>query len=292
MAKKYFTKKSLTPSKQISLLKERGITFTDYEQALHYLTYHNYYFISGYIYYFEKKSAIRTHELERKVDFSDIIELVNFDQSLRNLCFQAIQTIEIAVRTSIARNLSLQFGPFCLENENIYFDASFSNNLMKIIDDLLKKHKSEAFITHFTNTYIEKKPPVWITIELLTFGNISKIYSNLIRKQQKNIARDFKVDHTILVSWLKALTELRNTCAHHNRLWNKVFVNFPKIRKVDMSFPIHLRKRNHLGSFLPLFFHLLEVIDENRDIEDKLLELFKKCKLIKSFDLGLEKWWK
>ena len=118
------------------------------------------------------------------------------------------------------------------------------------------------------------------------------MYSNLKAEDQKIIAGDFKVDHVILESWLKALTELRNTCAHHARLWNKVFVNFPKIRKADKGFPVSSGKVNRLGSFIPIFIHFLQVINEKNEWEEALLNILKSCPLIKPFDMGLTGWWK
>jgi len=119
MEKIHFNKKSLSPQEQIDLLKNRGVSFTDESKALHFLKYHNYYYISGYIYYFELKDEIRTHKLESNIDFNDIIKLVNFDHKLRDLFFVVIQTLEIALRIAIARTLALKHGPFCLENTEI-----------------------------------------------------------------------------------------------------------------------------------------------------------------------------
>lgn len=147
------------------------------------------------------------------------------------------------------------------------------------------------FISHFFNTYQESRPPVWIIIEILTFGNISWLYNQFSTNLQKIIAGDFGVDHTILVSWLRALTELRNTCAHHSRLWNKVFVNYPKIRRADQTFPLIPAMENRLGSFIPLILQLLNITGEKPGWNTACLELLTNNSLIRSSDLGLQKWW-
>ncbi|EKD26253.1 MAG: putative phage AbiD protein [uncultured bacterium] len=292
MEKILYTKPSLAPTQQIELLSERGILFSNKEQSEKYLTYHNYYYISGYIYYFEKKDSFRTHQFKKQINFNDIVLLVNFDQTLREQCFNALQTIEIAIRSSIARNLSLLYGPFCLEKKDIFRREDFNYRLIEIIKKSLVDHRNEAFITHFSNKYTNPIPPVWVIIEILTIGNISAIYGYLKTELQKRIAADFNIDHTILESWLKAITELRNTCAHHARLWNKVFVNHPKIRKIDEHFPIQQNMVNRLGSFIPLIIHFLCLIDEKTDWENKVLSILKGCSLIKPSDLGLTQWWK
>jgi hypothetical protein len=37
---------------------------------------------------------------------------------------------------------------------------------------------------------------------------------------RKMVARAFGYDQTVLVSWFRAVNDLRNKCAHHNRTWN------------------------------------------------------------------------
>ena len=38
---------------------------------------------------------------------------------------------------------------------------------------------------------------------------------------------DPDLDQKTLVSWMASLNEVRNACAHHSRLWNKVLTNRP-----------------------------------------------------------------
>jgi hypothetical protein len=45
------------------------------------------------------------------------------------------------------------------------------------------------------------------------------------------VAHTFNLQHDILQSWLHALTFGRNICAHHCRIWNRVFTIRPKIPK-------------------------------------------------------------
>ena len=78
-----YAKPSLTIQQQLDLLQNRGITIEDRAAAARFLTFHNYYYLSGYVYYFEKSAPVRTHELSRSVAFSDLIRLARFDRDLR-----------------------------------------------------------------------------------------------------------------------------------------------------------------------------------------------------------------
>lgn len=290
MAKISYNKTSFTVQQQIELLKSRGLAIPHTSEAERYLRYHNYYQISGYIYYFEFKSSTRTHCLAQAISFDDIVALIQFDKNLRESFFSATSYIEMAIRCSVSYQLSQSYGPFCFQKHEIFRDSSKAKDFKKYLDKALLSHKNEPFISHHTNTYKEPIPPAWIMVEILSFGNISWLYSHLQTGLQKKIASDFNVHRSILVSWLKALTELRNTCAHHFRLWNKVFVNYPKIRKTDKSFPIIEGMESSLGSFLPMVGHLLHVVDERIDWKSEFLHLINTMPLIQPKDMGLHSW--
>lgn len=290
MNKVPFQKPSTTPRQQVELLHSRSITISDTSAAEHYLSYHNYYYVSGYIFYFEKKEATRSHVLARSVSFDDVVTLIRFDQDIREHFWSAVLAIEAALRAVIAREISLVHGPFCLENPAIYRNPSAHPQFVEKLHKALDEHKNEPFISHFGNKYLEPMPPAWVMIEVCTFGTISRLYSQLTTDLQKRIARCFGVDHMILVSWLKSLTELRNSCAHHARLWNKVFVNYPKIRSADNAFPIMPERHNRLGCFIPLLQHLLSIIDEKKTWGKQLQILICGNKLIRPEDMGLSSW--
>jgi abortive infection bacteriophage resistance protein len=67
--------------------------------------------------------------------------------------------------------------------------------------------------------------------ELISFGTLSQMYANLRKSLRKKIAREFDQPATVFVSWLHALTAVRNACAHHARLWNKELAVKPELPK-------------------------------------------------------------
>ena len=56
-------------------------------------------------------------------------------------------------------------------------------------------------------------------------GTLSKLYANFSDATAKHaVAREFGLNHhKFLRSWLECLAVLRNCCAHHSRLSNRVF---------------------------------------------------------------------
>ena len=286
-----FSKPSTTPEQQVQLLLSRGILIADPAAAVQYLTYHSYYYLSGYVYYFEiKHPGQRTHQLARPVSFQDIQTLINFDQRLREHCLNAVFAIEAALRCVIAHELAATYGPMGLQNPALFRSSVEHPKFVDKLYQALNERKNEPFVKHFSTKYQENIPPAWVMTESLTFGSISWLYSQLTSQLQKHIAQNFRVDHFILVSWLRSLTELRNTCAHHARLWNKVFVNYPKIRNADKAFRLLPGQHNRLGSFIPLIRHMLSVINQKGGWMEELNVLLTGNTLIRPEDMGLLEW--
>jgi abortive infection bacteriophage resistance protein len=95
-----FTKQPLTFEQQFESLKNRGLSFGNQEKASHYLSNISYYRLRAYTYPFQDNKD-SNHPFIRPVSFEEIIELYVFDRRLRILLFNAIEKIEIALRTKI-----------------------------------------------------------------------------------------------------------------------------------------------------------------------------------------------
>ena len=87
-------------------------------------------------------------------------------------------------------------------------------------------------LTHYLDTYTSPTtPPSWLVIELLTAGELQRLYAGLARKYRKAIARELHLTEPVLQSWLKSHVRVRNICAHHGRLWNRFLGVYPAIPK-------------------------------------------------------------
>lgn len=83
-------------------------------------------------------------------------------------------------------------------------------------------HSQEEFILHFKQKYCENYPPAWILAEILPFGVVTNIYSNIkCLRLKKNVAQQFGLQVSPFESWLTIVTLTRNSCCHHARVWNK-----------------------------------------------------------------------
>jgi len=212
-----YTKPPLNFSSQIDLLISRGLIVNDRQTAERFLRQISYYRFSAYCLPFE----VARHKFKSDVTFEQIQQLYEFDRRLRFLIDEALEVIEIALRTVVAYNLSHKFGPFMHEDATkFYEESSHSEWINKLHEEI--EHSRETFITHYKTKYEGfPKIPIWMAVEIMSFSSLSKLIHNLLRKDQIEIAKHFGLHSKVLSSWLHTFTYVRNICAHHARLWNR-----------------------------------------------------------------------
>lgn len=229
-----FDKPPLSNKEIIRLLSERGMIIDDPKRAEHYLNFISYYRLSVYMLPFQDER----HSFKKPVSFEKILRLYSFDRRLRLLSMDALERIEIAFRTVIVNCLSEKCGAFWLEKPDCFHDKNKRNTQASMLEEIRKQieqQKTAPSLEHYYQTYSAPEiPPAWIVFEILPFGCVSRIYENLKRPYRKAVAEKFGIEESILQSWFHALSVLRNSCAHHSRIWNR---KYPfKIKKAN-AFP-------------------------------------------------------
>ena len=225
-----YTKQALSVTEQIDLLKSRGLNLTDYSAATKFLSEVSYFRFIQYLRPMEMDKT--THIFKANSQFEDAVALYNVVSDLRDLIFRAIQRIEIALRTKIIQEFSLEHGPFW------FFDANLAEDDHKYIENVNSidreyQRSKEDFINEHKRNYDKPFfPPAWKTLELVSLGTLSKLYYNFQdNKLKKRIARQFNLpQQEVLESWMRSLSVLRNYCAHHSRIWNRSLPNAPQLK--------------------------------------------------------------
>nr|VFK58713.1 MAG: Abi-like protein [Candidatus Kentron sp. TUN] len=100
-----FTKPPKTFEEQMDLLESRGMIISDRSAAHHHLSHLNYYRLTAYWLPFQENTV--THRFKQETLFDDIINLYMFDKKLRLLLLNAVERIEISVRTQWAYHLCI-----------------------------------------------------------------------------------------------------------------------------------------------------------------------------------------
>ncbi len=205
----------------------------------------------------------------------------------------AIERIEVAIRTQIIYFLAHKYGSHWQDNPSLfkvsrYKDKSgnlVTNDVYTDTQNIIRKHCSskypEVFIQHYLNKYNSPaNPPSWMVMELLTIGELSRLFSALKNNDDKReIAAYFSLHHTIFTSWLHALTYGRNLCAHHSRFWNRDFVIQPDIPKkpLNLAWLSHPNINNRRSFyFLCLIKYILQTVNPGGHLKQRLLEIMDK----------------
>ncbi len=161
-----YQKPALTYSEQIDLLEKRGLRINDKALAANWLSRTNYYRFSAYLYPFRNPDDT----FKPGTDFSFVCDLYNFDRRLRLLVMDAIERIEIWLRTTLTYEMAHKIGPFgYIRKRNFtkgFKHKEFMGQLLKEIE-----RSKEEFVSHYGDKYTgEKHLPIWMATELLTFG--------------------------------------------------------------------------------------------------------------------------
>lgn len=93
--------------------------------ARHYLTHINYYRLRAYWLPFETEPANGDdHAFVADTNFETILAIYVFDRDLRLLLLDAIERIEISLRTTLAQHLATAYGPFAHDDGTHFKDRS------------------------------------------------------------------------------------------------------------------------------------------------------------------------
>jgi len=215
-----FTKAPKTFAEQVQILQAHGLIIPDVAKAEFYLSQLNYYRFAAYCLPFEQDHA--THRFQAGVTFDDVLNIYTFDRELRLLLMDAIERIEVSLRTQLAHHLSHRHGtPHPHLNPAIFGHAErYQASIKKLRNDVCASR--EDFIRHLDRKYQEDLPPIWAVVELMTMGQLSKWFSNIKAAQDRNaISKAYGLNEKVMTSFCEHLSLVRNMAAHHARLWNR-----------------------------------------------------------------------
>ena len=168
-------KPATTFEQQLEILRNRGLVISDNENALNVLRSVNYYRFSAYTLTLKNRS---TNEFHENTTFEDVFRLYEFDSKLRHLLVGVLEAIEIAFRTRVAYEFAHSYGPLGYQKSEYFKKEEFHQDILKELQNAIAKNQ-EIFIEHHKKKY-GGEFPIWVAIELLSFGTVSKIYANML----------------------------------------------------------------------------------------------------------------
>ena len=224
---------------QVVLMK-KYITFRQRKKMREFLGYAGYFRASRY----GKFLLTQVNAFGSKADSKVFFELYDFDVQLRLLLFKYCKKAEVRFKSAIANAVSLKTGDagFYLDRQyytptksekdkktrnrnitffNTKFFANLTNDEEKLRRDVVKHPELREYRKGGTRQ--NNVLPVWAAFSYFEMGTMVMIYSYLrgnLRKEALNYTysqNNYKKEVTKQVdTWLNAVRNLRNYCAHHS----------------------------------------------------------------------------
>ena len=218
-----------TLENQIRILKAKGLVIQNPSVAKKWLSQCNYYnLINGYKELFLDYKRINEdphhHEVfKTNTTIEELKALYDFDRELRILTLKYLFIIERKFKSNLAYYFE-QFHKF--PNAYLYAE-SYNQYKIKEINKtiiILKKEYDRASRTETSHKHYIKSlehVPLWVFINFISFGTCSKMYKNMNPKEQTLISKSLASINapSMFATFMEYLTNIRNICAHDERLY-------------------------------------------------------------------------
>lgn len=268
----------------------KNLLISDTDKVLDIIVKHNYYRLSGYA---KSKCFYNTkeHTFIKGTSFDDIYNLYLFDGELRSLVLKLTEEIELNFRSYISYYIADNFGPLGYLDSKNFFNAGNHKNFDTIVKSKVNKYKAKPFVNHHMKKY-NSKLPIWVLVEILSFTNLSMLYSNLIFDDQKKLisknysSRAVTSNAIDVRDWIHSICDVRNVCAHYEKLFNLESVWFKMPREYKNE------KNNTLFALLLICKELiLDASKWNKFVQD-LDDIIIKYNIKESYLSGFSPDWK
>lgn len=224
-----YEKPTLSFDEQADLLIKRGL-IVEKPLLIERLKSVNYYRFSGYLYPYRQADET----FKAGTTFEQVWRHYVFDRRLRLTILDAIERVEVSVKTQFIYQYANKNDAFAYMNS-----SSFPNLKPEKHKELIGKimteadRSKEAFVLHFKEKYGDSHSnlPLWMVGEIMPFGCILTMFKGSSNVVRNKIAAYYGVPADVLESWLITINVIRNICAHHSRLWNRVLGVKPRIPK-------------------------------------------------------------
>lgn len=273
-------------SELTDLLIERGMEVEDRARAERKLAQVGYYRLSGFWYpcreinFDTSGDAVlssitgRPERLDNFLSgtsFNAVFELYLFDKKLRQLILDAIERIEIHIRSLIAHEMG-KLNPLAYQDpqyinpkqKKTYYQAGRERNIWNewLARQEAKVQRSREDCIHWYR--VNGNPlPFWVCVEAWDFGTMSKYYEILNKRCQNRICNRLGISKAnILKVWLQEMNTLRNRCAHHTRIWNQKVNNpIPVLSNEYFDWlALDVNARSRLYGMVCVLWYLVEKI--------------------------------
>jgi abortive infection bacteriophage resistance protein len=296
-----YAKPALSYEQQADQLLDRGMV-GDRDLIISRLQAVSYYRLSGYWYPFRLQNAsdsnLRDDRFREGTTFEEVWNPYAFDRRLRLLVMDAIERIEVAVRSQLAYHHSHRHDAFAYATDPASLPSLQSKERReRFLDELDKQYNQskETFVQHFRKKYCSQHAclPVWMACGVMTFGGMLTFHLGCHPHIRREVSKPYAVHDTVFDSWLLALNTVRNICAHHGRLWNRELGTKPKTPAKDPAWNTPVTVKNDRAfAVLTICKWSLDRIAPQSRWADRLRQLLEQFPRIPLVSMGFPANWR
>lgn len=243
-----------THAELVELLAVRGMDVGDTGAAEALLRRFGYHRLGGYRYPFRTPlpaeqvdlaaRTFRSDDYQPGTTLRDVLRLCEFDARLREICLSGLLEFEVRLRAAMAHVLAARspmahLEPAHLDRAACESRASEGTKFQAWTDTVDRaecRSADEDYAVHHRARGLGPHLPVWALIDLLDFGSLPYLLDLMQRDDVAQVSAAFGVRHRVsFVKWVRALSDLRNVCAHNQRLFNRVFKRAFVVRSRGMA---------------------------------------------------------
>lgn len=303
-----YAKPHLSFADQVSLLAQRGLGITDAWQAERHLARIGYYRLKDYLHPLRLSRQTVAPDGSRYTEvleefrpgttFTHAVQLYVFDKRLRLLMADAIERIEVALRVDVAYTLGKNDA---FAHRNIAFldpkrsvvpqgGGTRHQQWLQRADESEARSRADM-VQQFRSKYAPPLP-IWMAVETWDFGALSQLVNMAHPSDRAVMSRKYDLsDPQVLTSWIRALSHVRNVCAHHSRLWNHPLVSQPKVPKGnDAPLVQHISTygmtATRIYAAAAVAQHFLRIVHPNSSWKTRLIDHWNRFPVIPGVNAG------
>ncbi len=288
-----YTKEAISFEIQADRLLSRGLS-ADRAELIMRVEAVSYYRLAGYLHPFRLPAS---DQFKEGTNLPTVWKRYCFDRRLRVLMLDAIERIEVSIRTKLVYNFAHAHGPFGhLESKHLpkLKIAEYLDWRGSLLEET--ERSKEPFKKHFFAQYGDshQELPLWMLAELMSMGSLLTFFKGTSPELKRKVAGEYGLADELLHSWLRSLNAVRNLCAHHARLWNRE-LGYPPLLPQPNKFPAwHAGEKvpNHrCGIILMICRHLLALISPTSQWAVRVEALFTEYPEVPRNEMGLPEDW-
>jgi len=159
--------------------------------------------------------------------FESVLRRYTFDRKLRLLMLDAIERLEVSIRSRWSNHMAVRHGPLCLADAELFQDRRAHQRSFETVLHFYAGNEDE-YVARFRDRYERNQtPPIWICSEMLSLGQLAHWLANLRDPRDLHaVCWSYQLPAECFLSFLNHLTEVRNLSAHHSRLFNRTLSSF------------------------------------------------------------------